>query len=143
MILVVLGSDKEISLQSSHVIGALLILLSQFGSGYYTVFSKDLLERYSPYQIITYIMTISAIAFSVLAIPEMVVFQWQEVPLLAWVSIVFSGLLGLLFGNLVWVWVVGRLGSTRASLYQNLIPIVSILVAWVFLGEVLGWFSVC
>lgn len=136
---VVLGSDKNVSLESSHITGAILILLSQFGSSYYTIFSRDLLERYSPYQIITYIMTLSAAVFSVMAIPDALVLSWREVPSAAWISTVFSGLLGLLFGNVAWIWVVGRLGSTRASLFQNLVPIFSIIGAWILLGEVLEW----
>jgi O-acetylserine/cysteine efflux transporter len=138
-ILVILGSGKELNLESHQLLGTLLVFIAQIGNGYYTVFSRDLLERYSAYQIITYILTISAIAFSILAMPDLVAFQWREVPFAAWMSMSFSGLLALLFCNFTWIWVIGKIGSTRASLYQNLIPIFSIIGAWFLLGEVLGW----
>lgn len=138
IVCVVLGSGKNISLETSHITGAVLILLSQLGSGYYTIYSGDLVERYSAHQIITCIMTLSAAFFSVMAIPDALVFSWQEVPTVAWLSIIFSGLFGLLLANVAWVWVIGRLGSTRTSLFQNLVPVFSIIGAWILLGEVLG-----
>jgi O-acetylserine/cysteine efflux transporter len=138
-IFVILGSGKEVHLESSQLIGTLLIFISQIGNGYYTVYTRELLTRYSTYQITTYVMTISAIGFSLLALPDLLALVWTEVPSVAWASISYSALLALLFGNIVWVWVLGKLGSTRASLYQNLIPVFSIIGAWFFLGEVMGW----
>lgn len=139
VICVVLGSGKNLSMDSSHITGAILILLSQLGTAYYTIFSGDLLKRYSANQIIAYVMTLSALVFSLLALPEAISISWQQVPLAAWTSVVFSGLFGLLFGNVAWIWVVGELGSTRASLFQNLVPVCAIFGAWVILGEVLEW----
>lgn len=136
---VVLGSDKNISLDSNHVMGAALILLSQFGVGYYTIFSRDLLERYSAHQIIAYVMTLSAIVFSMVAIPEVSLVSWRDVPIMAWISIFISGLFALLLANVAWIWCVGKLGSTRASLFQNLVPLFAIIGAWILLGEVLTW----
>jgi O-acetylserine/cysteine efflux transporter len=138
-ILVILGSGKELNVGGSQLIGTLLVFIAQIGSAYYTVFSRDLLERYSAYQIITYILTLSAISFSILAMPDLLIFQWHEIPSVVWMSISFSGLLALLFCNFIWIWVIGTIGSTRASLYQNLIPVFSIIGAWFLLGEVLGW----
>jgi len=44
----------------------------------------------------------------------------------------------LVMANTVWIWVVVRLGSTKASLSQYLCPVVSIAFAWAYLGETLG-----
>ncbi|WP_378953909.1 DMT family transporter [Pelosinus sp. sgz500959] len=138
-ILVILGSGKEINLTSNHLIGTLCVFIAQIGNAYYTIFSRDLLARYSTYQITTYVLTVSAIAFGILAMPDLLTVSWRAIPFSAWASISYSALFALLFCNIVWVWVIGKLGSTRASLYQNLIPIFSIIGGWFFLGEVMGW----
>ncbi|MDR3563962.1 MAG: DMT family transporter [Negativicutes bacterium] len=138
MAVVIFGSGKAVSLTGGHLAGALLILLGQVGNGYYVVYSKDLLERYSTYQITTYVMTLSALAFGVLAIPELSVWQWTEVPGVAWLSIAVSGTFGLCIGNLLWVWVLGKMNGTKASMFQNLSPIVSIAAGVLFLGESFG-----
>jgi len=132
---VILGSGKEMSLSGGHLLGTLLILLAQIGSGYYTVFSQELREDYSPYQIITYIMTLSAVIFSVLSIPDLAIVQWEKIPFVAWMSIVVAAPLSLFLCNCIWMWVIGIVGSTEASAYQNLVPIFSIMVSWLFLGE--------
>jgi len=138
-VLVILGSGKELNLGSSDLIGTLFIFVAQVGNGYYTVFSKDLLTRYSTYQIITYILTLSAIAFGIFAMPDLLALQWGQIPVSAWIGISYSAVLALLLCNMVWVWVIGKLGSTRAALYQNLVPIFSIIGAWFLLGEVMRW----
>lgn len=136
---IIVGSGKGVELESSHLIGSLLVFIAQIGNAYYTVFSKDLLARYSTYQITAYVLTLSAVAFAILAMPELLALQWSEIPVIAWTSIGYSALLALLFGNIIWIWVIGKLGSTKASFYQNLIPVFSIIGAFFFLGEVMSW----
>jgi len=136
--LIVLGSGKTLSLASGDLVGALLILAGQAGNGYYVVYSKDLMERYSTYQINTWVMTLSALAFTVISLPDLAALQLSEVPLAAWLSIAVSGTFSLCIGNLLWVWALGRISSTKASLYQYLSPIVSIAAGVLFLGETFG-----
>lgn len=136
---IILGSGKGVELENSHLIGSLLVFIAQIGNAYYTVFSKDLLVRYSTYQITAYVLTLSAVAFAILAMPELLALQWREIPVIAWTSIGYSALLALLFGNIIWILVIGKLGSTRAAFYQNLIPVFSIIGAFFFLGEVMSW----
>lgn len=136
---IILGSGKEVKFEGSHLMGSLLIFIAQIGNAYYTVFSKDLLERYSTYQITTYVLSLSAVAFSLISIPDLLSLQWRAIPSSAWTSIVYSALLALLVGNIIWIWVIGKVGSTRAAFYQNLIPVFSIIGAFFFLGEVMSW----
>ncbi|KYZ75062.1 hypothetical protein AXX12_15930 [Anaerosporomusa subterranea] len=136
--LVVLGSDKELSLSGQHLAGALLILSGQFCYGYYTVLFKQMNDEYSIYQIGACVMTANALLFCLLALPNLSQVQFTSIPTSAWFSIIFSGIFALSLANIVWIWTVGILGSTKAALYQNLCPIVSIAFAWVYLDEGFG-----
>lgn len=138
VLLVVVGSNKELSLLGPHLIGALLLLVGQFCYGYYTVFIKELNDRYSTYQIFAYIMIFNAVLFLIIALPELRGIDWSIIPEAALYSIFFSSMFALVMANTVWIWVVGRLGSTQASLSQYLCPVVSIAFAWVYLDETLG-----
>lgn len=138
VLLVVVGSNKELSLLGPHLIGALLLLVGQFCYGYYTVFIKELNDRYSTYQIFAYIMIFTAVLFIIIALPELRRTDWSIVSEAALYSIFFSSIFALVMANTVWIWVVGRLGSTKAALSQYLCPVVSIAFAWVYLGETLG-----
>lgn len=136
--LIVLGSGKELSLFGPHLIGALLLLIAQFCYAYYTVFIKELNVRYSTYQIFTYVMVINAVLFSVIALPELKSTEWNLISKVAVYSIFFSSIFALVMANMVWIWIVGRLGSTKASLSQYFCPVVSITFAWVYLDETFG-----
>lgn len=141
VLFVVLGSNQELSLLGPHLVGAVLLLLGQFCYGYYTVFIKELNDRYSIYQIFAYIMVLNAGLFLITALPELRSTNWSIVSKGAVYSILFSSMFALVVGNTVWIWVVGRLGSTRAALSQYLCPVVSIGVAWAYLGETFGFFQ--
>lgn len=142
VLLIVVGSNKELSLLGPHLIGALLLLVGQFGYGYYTVSIRELNGRYSVYQIFAYIMILVAGLVFVTALPELIQTEWSVIPQAAVYSIFFSSMFALVLANTLWIWVVGRLGSTKASLSQYLCPIVSIIFAWVYLDETLGLLQV-
>lgn len=139
VVFIVLGSDKELSLTGPHLIGAVLVLIGQVCYAYYTVRFRQLTFEYSPHQIIATVMTVSAVLFGLITLPDLISLQWSAVPAAAWYSIVFSAMLALSLSNFVWIWAVGILGSTKASLYPNLCPVFSIAFAWYYMGETLGF----
>lgn len=139
VVLIVLGSNSKLSLADSHVIGILILLLAQATYGYYTVFSKELLAKYSTYQVTGYVILFSTFFFCLISLNEMLKINWLEVPLAGWASIIFSGLFPLGIGNFLWIWGLGKVGSTKASLYNNLSPVFAVAAGYFMLGETFGW----
>lgn len=138
VILIVVGSGKEMSLAGNHLRGALMLLIAQFGYGYYTVFSKGLMQKYSAYQVTAYVITISGLLFLLISLPEMLTIQWERIPLSGWLSTLYSGIFALCIGNFLWVWGVGKIGSAKASLFNNLSPVFAIATGYIMLGETFG-----
>ncbi len=136
--LIVAGSGKEVSLAGRNLLGALLLLGSQFCYGYYTVFSRPLLDRYSPYQVTAWVVTVSAVLFACIALPDFLAISWGEVPPAAWLSVAYSGVVAMCVGNLLWVWGVGRIGSARTSLFNNVSPVFAVASGYLLLGEEFG-----
>ncbi|MDT8901598.1 DMT family transporter [Anaeroselena agilis] len=138
VLLAVLGAGREISLTGPHLTGAALILVGQLGYSYYTVSFRRLTDRYSLYQIITGAFTVSAVLFVLIAVPDLARTDWAAVPAAAWQSVVFSSVFALALANITWIWAVKALGSTRASLFPNICPVISIVFAGLFLDETFG-----
>jgi drug/metabolite transporter (DMT)-like permease len=138
MVLIVLGSGREVSLASRHWQGALLLLLAQAGYGYYTVFSRRLLARYSAYQVTAVVVTLSAALFTLMALPDLAAADWGATPREAWLSVAFSGVFAMCVGNFLWVWGVGKIGSARTSLYNNFSPVFAVAAGYWLLGEDFG-----
>lgn len=49
---------------------------------------------------------------------------------------VYSGLLSLALAYLLWYRGVQVLGNNRTAIYSNLVPVMALLTAWLWLGEV-------
>lgn len=138
VLFIVAGSGKEVNLGNTHLVGAAMLLMAQIGYGYYTVFSKPLIAKYSTYQISAGILVLSTILFVLVSLPELARTDWGAVPAAAWLSVLYSGAFAICIGNYLWIWGVGKLGSTRAALYNNLSPVFAIITGCVFLGETFG-----
>lgn len=60
------------------------------------------------------------------------------VPPAAWLSVAYSGILGICVGNFLWVWGVGKIGSARTSLFGNISPVFAVASGYLLLGEEFG-----
>ena len=65
--------------------------------------------------------------------------EWSRITTGDWVGIAYATLLSFNVAYILWYAGVQRLGSARTALYSNLVPIVSLITAWVWLGEPIGW----
>jgi drug/metabolite transporter (DMT)-like permease len=139
VMIMVAGTGSEISLSGVHAAGAVMLLIAQFAYGYYTVYSRILTTTYSTYQITAYILLISCILFLLISGPSLMAVDWEAIPPIAWVSILYSGLFPLCLGNALWIWGVKILGSARGSLYNNLPPFFAIIFGYLFLNEEFGF----
>ena len=136
--LIVVGAGRELSLSSGHLLGTLFILVSQAGYAYYTVFSKELLARYSSYQVSAYLMVITSVMLLAVSAPEVTSVAWLELPLAAWTSVLFSAVLALCLANVLWIWGTGVIGTSRAAIFNNLSPVFAVITAYLLLGETFG-----
>ncbi len=136
--LIVLGSGKELSLSGLHLFGALLVLGSQVAYGYYTIFSRELLARYSTYQVTASLMVVTTILLLAIAVPDMQKVEWTGLPAAAWGSIIFSAVFALCLGNFLWIWGAGVIGTSRSAMFNNLTPVFAVITAYFLLGETFG-----
>jgi drug/metabolite transporter (DMT)-like permease len=53
-----------------------------------------------------------------------------------WLAVVYAGALSIGVAYLIWYAAVRRIGNTRTGVFSNVTPVVALLVAWLWLGEV-------
>jgi len=117
--------------------GNLLIMGGVCGSAFYNVYSKRLLKRYTPLEVLLYsyyavVATLLPVAVLLepsgfAALPDFGTRAWIGLLLLA----VFQyGLSMVMFLN-----VLSRLDATQAALSNYLIPFFGVLIAWIVLDE--------
>ena len=138
IVLIVIGAGREISLAGSHLLGTIFLVISQAGYAYYTVFSRELLTRYSTYQITAFLMLMTSTLLLAVSAPEMARVAWTALPATAWGSILYSGLLALFLCNFLWIWATGIIGTSRTAIFNNISPVFAVIAGYFMLGETFG-----
>jgi drug/metabolite transporter (DMT)-like permease len=70
--------------------------------------------------------------------PHVRTVDWTSVSAYVWFCLVYSALFSLCVAYTVWYAAIRQIGVARTSVYSNVVPIVAMLTAVVFLREPLG-----
>jgi len=119
--------------------GNLLVLGATVCWAIYTVASRPLLARHSPLVLTAYSMAFGTIGYVVVRIEDVRELSWLEMSGSAWAALTFSAVFALYGAYLVWYAAIQQLGSSRTSIYANLVPVVGVAVAVLWLDEPARW----
>jgi len=133
--LVVQGAGETLITTDSGWIGDLLILAATICWSIYTVLSKPLLQRYTPLKLTTLTMVVGTLPLVLVSIPSLTEQNWGSVSLQGWLCLTYSFCFAIAMGYVIWYTGVSRIGTARTALYENLIIIIALAVAWLFLHE--------
>jgi drug/metabolite transporter (DMT)-like permease len=125
----------SLSLNGKGAQGDLMILIGTLCWAVYTVFSLPLLKRISPLKLTTLTMITGTVFFVPFCVKDMIQLPYAQISLKAWASLAFSGLFALSVCYVIWYASVKRVGNSRTSIYDNLIPIFTIFFAYFLLDE--------
>jgi len=130
IVLVVRGEGEGVSFEPA----ALLVLLSAICTSVFFVLQKPYLKKYSP------------LAFTSFAIWSGTLFQLvflgglfqnlKKAPLESTLAILYMGVFPAAIAYITWAYVLSRIPASLAGSYMYLSPVLSILIAWFWLGEI-------
>ena len=135
VLLIIINTGQSFSLANNNLIGSMLLLIGQGFYGYYTVFSKDMLDKYSINQVSFFVILFTCIFFLVVAIPDLWRTNLSQITSRALVCSLFSGVLSVSVGNFLWIWGTTIIGSTRTAVYSNVSPVFAAIGGYILLGE--------
>lgn len=101
----------------------------------YTMGSRPLMTRHSPVAVSGLSMAIGTAVYVPLVASHILAVKWADVSAGTWVAAVYSALFALCFSYTIWYAAVREIGSARTSAYSNVVPIVAMTTAVIFLGE--------
>jgi drug/metabolite transporter (DMT)-like permease len=96
----------------------------------YTLGSRPLMTRHSPVAVTGVSMAIGTALYVPAVLPRLRLVAWDRVALGTWFALCLS--------YTIWYAAVRQIGSARTSVYSNLVPVVAMAAAAVFLHEPLG-----
>jgi len=69
------------------------------------------------------------------AVKDIFRIPYREISLTAWALLVFSGLFAIAVCYIIWYASVKRVGNSKTAIYDNLVPVFTVLFAYFFLHE--------
>lgn len=113
---------------------ALLVLAAAIAQAIYSATQKPFLKRYSPLQC-TACAIWAATLLLLLFTPELVQ-QMQTASLDSTLAVVYMGIFPGAIGYVSWAFVLAHLPASKAGSFLYLVPVVAIIIAWAWLGEI-------
>ncbi|HEU4851336.1 MAG TPA: DMT family transporter [Telluria sp.] len=127
------GAMHDIS--QSLGVGELLMLGCVFAWAAYTLIGRRALKNLSPIAATTYAAIWGLLFLSVGAAGQLGDVDWAAMNFKLWGSIVYLGAFGTVIGFVWYYEGVKAIGPSRASVFNNLVPVFGVLLAALLLGE--------
>ncbi|MBI3246726.1 MAG: DMT family transporter [Deltaproteobacteria bacterium] len=125
----------EVVQQTQYNLGDLILLGTQLSWGLYTIYGRRLMDTVSPLAATTYTYMAGAL-WLIVGCYFLERDQWNfaEVSWASWLAIAYQSTLGT-FAHFWFYDAIAVLGPSRASIFLNLVPVMAIGIAYVFLSE--------
>jgi len=137
--LVISNGNPAILVSGGFGWGEIAILGCVISWAAYSLIGRNVLKSMSPLSAVFY----SALFGALMLFPATLV---GEAPLeihtyttADWISLLFLGILGTAAGFSLYYQAIRVIGSARSSVFINLVPLFSIVLAWIFLGETINF----
>lgn len=136
MVLVVLGSNVTVGLQGDSLMGDLLVVGAAVTWSTYTVGSRRMIRKYGSLPVTAWTLWIGSVALVMIGMPSVLRTPLPQISAFAWFGVAYAGILAIGIAYILWYRGVQKIGNSRTAAYSNLTPIVALVGAWIWLGEV-------
>jgi drug/metabolite transporter (DMT)-like permease len=133
--IIVTRGSWEVVARSQYNPGDLILLGTQISWGIYTIYGRQIMQRISPLAATTYTYMVGGL-FLVIASVLIEWDQWAlaDTTVASWPAIAYQSTLGT-FAHFWFYDVIATIGPSRAGVFLNLVPVVAIVIAYIFLHE--------
>jgi drug/metabolite transporter (DMT)-like permease len=133
--LVIAGSATS-SNGETTLLGSVLVFLGVLCWTAYTIMLQPYTKRVDVVQLAAVTMVGGAVPLLIASMPALVVTDWSNVVAGGWLALFYSSVISMGVAYFFWYRGLRVLGPTRTAVYSNLQPIVALVAAWAFLGEI-------
>jgi drug/metabolite transporter (DMT)-like permease len=135
-IYIVVGRGAHVS--GASLRGDLMLMGAVVCWAFYTIGARPLMARHSPLGVTALSMLIGTMVYVPIAAGNLARVPWHAVSTAAWIKLIYSSIFALSVAYTIWYAAVRRIGSARTAIYSNLLPIVAMITAYLWLHEPIG-----
>ena len=133
--LVIVGSASS-SNRKTTLLGSLLVFVGVLCWSVYTIMLQPYTKRIDVIKLSAITMVGGAVPLLIASTPALIGTNWSAVGRGGWLALFYSSVISMGVAYFFWYRGLRVLGPTRTAVYANLQPIIALLVAWAFLGEI-------
>ena len=129
------GKLDTLSFSSTHAFGNFLIVLNAISGAIGLVYNKKTLSRLPVLPVIVYSTTIGAVGLLPLAALELREIGIPHVSLTAWGGVIYLAIFCSTIPYLFWYSALARLEAAQTAVFLFFVPVISVILSVVLLGE--------
>jgi drug/metabolite transporter (DMT)-like permease len=133
--LVIAGSAGSSNGQAT-LLGSILVFCGVLCWTAYTVMLQPYTKRIDVIKLSAITMVGGAVPLLIASTPALIGTNWSAIGGGGWLALFYSSVISMGVAYFFWYRGLRVLGPTRTAVYVNLQPIIALLVAWAFIGEV-------
>jgi drug/metabolite transporter (DMT)-like permease len=135
VILIITNGDFSVLLNFKLNFGDLLMIIAAICWASYAIISKKASYNYSPIKITSYAFLVCVVVLIPFVIMEK---PWVYIPnttTVGWISVIYMSVFASVGGYLIQQISIKKIGPSKTSLYINLVPVFSMILAFFILKE--------
>ncbi|TKB08626.1 DMT family transporter [Desulforhopalus sp. IMCC35007] len=101
----------------------------------YSLVGRQVLKTMSPLTSVCYSSIIGTILLAIPAVQQGHIFDIVDISRTSWLSLAFLGIGGTALGFSLYYRAIQKIGAARTGIFINLVPVFSVLLSWLILGE--------
>jgi drug/metabolite transporter (DMT)-like permease len=137
-VVIVISRGKVTELLSSLETGDLFMLGCPLTWAVYTLAARPALRHTTPLQATTWASLSGVIMLLLFSTTET---YPADVPLKVWIALLYLGLIGTVVAFVWYYDGIRKIGPTRTSIFNNLVPVFAVLFSVVILKEKVSWYT--
>lgn len=120
-----------------YLFANVLVLLACFSSSFYNVYSKGLLRRFSPLEVLVfgYVIAVAVCLPLLIWVEPLTIAQIMGYTVWTWFSVMILSVFSWGIAMVLWMFLLRRLDVSQASVSVYLLPFLGILISTLTLGE--------
>ena len=135
MVFVVVGGAGAMGYSDGLPTGDLLLVAAAITWSVYTVEAQDLTRRYGALAVTSWTLWVGTVGLVAAGAPSVARMDFGAISSMAWTGVAYAGILAIAVAYLLWNRGLEHIGSARTSVFSNLVPVVALITAALWLGE--------
>jgi len=136
---VIIMTSGAIKLGTEYLLGDLIILVAVLAWAAYTLLGRPLVIKYGAFRVTAYALASGSAMYFPFGLYRAVIFDYGSSTVEAWLTVIYVALGVSVAAYVLWYWLLKYMEATKIAVIHNLQPVIAAMVAFIFLGERIGW----